>query len=164
LEDLLSQGARVPFSNKIIVDEEPLLNIIDQMRVSIPEEIKQAKRIQQEREKEIARGREEAAQIIAQAREEAARILDEHEIRQAAEAQADRILERARLEAQDISKGAADYAAQVLRELAEHLSKLQIVVNNGLKSLERQRFHETAVSSSPSQVTPDPDSDTTSGS
>ena len=152
LEALLGKGSRVPFSSKIIVDEEPLLNVIDQMRVSIPDEIKQAKRIDQERQREVDHGREEAAQIIAEAREEATRLLDEHEIRHAAEVQAQRILSRAGEQAGEISSGAADYAGQVLTQLAQHLSKVEGVVHNGLRALDSDQFRR-----SPSLPASDPE-------
>ena len=153
----------MPFSSKIIVEEEPLLNVIDQMRVSIPEEIKRARRVQQDREKEVSRGSEEAEKIISEAREEAVRLLDEHEIRHAAEVQAQRILERAGTEASSVTSGAIEYAGQVLRQLAEHLSKLDVVVNNGLRSLEEERLRSVATVPEP-EPTPHSESRTSSRS
>jgi cell division septum initiation protein DivIVA len=139
LEELLGRGSSVPFSGKVIVDREMLLNVIDQMRVSIPEEIKEAKRLLRDREKEVSAARDEAARIISEAREDAARLADEHEIRASAEEQASRMIEEARASAQDIILGADDYASDVLRELAEHLDGMQNTVYNGLSSLERRR-------------------------
>jgi len=139
LEELLSQGTHIPFSGRIVVDGEALLNIIDQMRVSIPEEIREAKRLWRDKEKQMAEARDEVGRILSEAREDAARLTDEHEIRRAAEEQASRMIEEARLGAQEIMLGADDYAAQVLRELAEHLDSMQNTVYNGLASLERRR-------------------------
>jgi len=139
LEELLSQGSRIPFSNRIVVDGEMLLNVIDQMRVSIPEEIREAKRLLRDKEKQISQAHEEVARIISEAREDAVRLTDDHEIRKAAEEQTDRMIEEARLGAQEIILGADDYAAQVLRELAEYLDSMQNTVYNGLASLERRR-------------------------
>jgi len=139
LEELLSQGTRIPFSSKVIVDGELLPNIIDQMNVSIPEEIKEARHLLRDKEKQIAQAREEVARILSEAREDAARLTAEHEIRTAAEEQAGRMIEEARTGAQEVCAGADDYAAQVLRELAEHLDSMQNTVYNGLASLERRR-------------------------
>lgn len=139
LEELLNQGSHIPFSNKIVADGDMLLNIIDQMRVSIPEEIREAKRLLRDKEKQVSQAREEVARILSEAREDASRLTDEHEIRKAAEEQTDRMIEEARLGAREIILGADDYAAQVLRELAEYLDSMQNTVYNGLASLERRR-------------------------
>ena len=89
LEELVNNGARLPLSSKVVIDENAFLNIIDQMRISIPQEIKQAKEIQLERDKYVAQAHEEARRILAQAREDAAKQLDEHQLRQQAQAQAE---------------------------------------------------------------------------
>jgi vacuolar-type H+-ATPase subunit H len=144
LEELLSQGTHIPFSSKVVVDGELLLNIIDQMRVSIPEEIREARRLLRDKDKEVAQAREEVARILSEARENAARLTAEHEIRKAAEEQAERMIEEARAGAQEISVGAEDWAAQVLRELAEHLDSMQDTISNGLTALERRRSRFTS--------------------
>ena len=143
LEELLSQGTHIPFSSRVVVDGEMLLSIIDQMRVSIPEEIREARRLLRDKEKQLSEAREEVGRIISEAREDAARLTDDHEIRAAAEEQAARMIEEARLGTQEILLGADDYAAQVLRELAEHLDSMQNTVYNGMASLERRRSRAT---------------------
>jgi len=135
LEALVEQGRRLPLTSAIMVDEGAFLDIIDQMRISIPEEIKQAKRLQQEREAAIADAQDEGARILSRAREDAAHLVAEHEIRRQAEAQAQRILEEAQRQAQVIRRGADEYAADVLLRLSEELATLQRTIANGLAAL-----------------------------
>ncbi len=137
LEELLDRGMRLPFG-KVAIEEEACLNIIDQMRISIPQEIKRAKEIQDERDKYVAQANEEARRIIAQAREDAARLLDEHKLREAAEAQAEAILKRAQEDAARVRQAADEYVAGKLEEFGQQLAKLQQQVQNGLEVLGRQ--------------------------
>lgn len=137
LETLVEHGRHIPLTSSVIVDEGTFLDIIDQMRISIPEEIKQAKRTEQERDKALAEAQAEGALIIAKAREDAARLVAEHELRRQAQQRADRILEEAERQAQAIRQGGNDYAADVLIHLAEELVAVQRTVANGLAALER---------------------------
>lgn len=139
LEELVEQGRRLPLTSAVVIDEGTFLDIVDQMRISIPEEIKQAKRIEQERDEIIARAHAEAARIISQGREDAARLVAEHELRRQAQEQAERMLEEARRQAQAIRQGADDYAAEVLAKLSEEVANLQRVITNGLVALGQRR-------------------------
>ncbi|MFP3895890.1 MAG: ATPase [Anaerolineales bacterium] len=129
----------MPLSGKVAVDEDAFLNIVDQMRITIPQEIKQAREVQLERDKYIAQAHEEARRIMAQAREDAAKQLDEHELKEAAHAEAEEILEVARADARRIRAGADDYAEAKLMELARSVGQLQQVIRNGLEALGKRR-------------------------
>lgn len=140
LEALLSKGWRVPMTSKATIDEDEFLDIIDQMRIAVPEEIKLARRMQQDRERVIAQTQEEAARILALAKEDATHLVDETAVVQAAHERAIQIEEQARTDAAAIRQGADQYAIQVLSEvqsrleqLAEQVSSLQSQVYNGVK-------------------------------
>ena len=139
LESLLNEGWRVPFTSNLIINEDKFLDIIDHMRTSIPEEVKRAQRIEQERERIIAQAHEEAERIVALARKQAAELADEHEIAKAAEARAATIIERAQREAQELKKGADDYVAEVLTQLEDQLVNLLTTVRNGIKVVQGGR-------------------------
>lgn len=143
LEELLDAGTRVPFSKRVVVDEEAFLNIIDQMRITIPQEIRQAREVQLERDKYIAQAHEEARRIIAQAREDAARQLDEHELRKVAESRSETILNHAQRDAARIRAGADEYAETKLHDLAQAVAHLQQVIDNGLQALQSRRAQRT---------------------
>src|SRR5690606_23284384 len=104
--------------------ENAFFELIDQMRVSIPQEIKRANELMQEREKVLAAASEEADQIIEGAREQATRLVDEHEIMAAARAEAEGIKSQARRESAEILKGADEYAIGVLGDLEANLAAL----------------------------------------
>lgn len=124
IEDALAEGRRVPFSGRLLVDEERLLDIIDRMRVAIPEEQKRARRIVQEQER-----------LIAEAQARVQQVLEERGLLDAIDAERARLLQQAEQEAAQVRAGADDYARQVLEELDERLTKLITSVRNGLSTL-----------------------------
>ena len=139
MEALLVKGWRVPMTSKTMIDEDEFLDLIDQMRIAIPEEIKQSKKIVQERDRVVAQAQEEAQRIAAMAKEDAARLTNEHAVTKAAESRAELIESDAKASALQIRLGADSYAAQSLSELqsrleqlAQQVAALQTQVYNGL--------------------------------
>ena len=146
LEAAINKGFIVPFSAKRLIDEDECLDIIDQMRVAIPEEIKQSRRVTQEKDRMLAQAKEEADRIIALAQEEANRMADMHEVARTAQARAYAIQQQAEAEATTTRTGADEYAQQVLSdlqqrldELSARLATLQGTVHNGLRVLNDKR-------------------------
>lgn len=139
LEETLAAGWRVPWSNQVAIDRGVFLNIVDQIRITIPKEIKKAREVEQERDKYIAQAHEEARRIIAQAREDAARLLDEHQLRREALTRAEALIQAAEREAQRIRAGADEYAEGQLRLLGQQVAQLDQVVRNGLTVLDARR-------------------------
>ena len=124
LEDALAEGRRVPFSGRLMVDEERILDIIDRMRVAVPEELKQARRVIGEQER-----------LLSEARAQVQQAMEEQGLLAAVEAERARMLAEAEREAQAVRAGADDYAGQVLEELEQRLARLSASVQNGLKEL-----------------------------
>ena len=128
LEELVNEGRRLPLSNKVMVDEQKIWDLIDQMRISIPEEVKKAKRTNQERDR-----------IIAQAHEEAAAMVSEHELTQAAEERATTIVERAKRDAESLRADADEYVIQVLESLGTDLERALKEVRNGISRVQQEQ-------------------------
>lgn len=139
LEALLNEGRHLPLTKGVVVDEQRAWDIIDQMRIAIPEEVKKAKRVNQERDRIIAQAHEEAGRIVDLAREEASGLMSEHELARGAQTRAETIIERARRDAEVIKADADDYVMQQLSELDINLTKTLSVVRNGLAKLQAER-------------------------
>ncbi len=135
LEDLIDEGRHMPFSKFTMIDEERALEIIDQMRISIPEEIEKAARILQQKERVLAQANEEAARILQQARDKGEALLDQEVSVQQAHTRAQMILEQARQEAERITKEADAYVIDVLRGLEQKLQQNINVVRNGINQV-----------------------------
>jgi len=139
LEALLNEGRHLLLTKGVVVDEQRAWDIIDQMRIAIPEEVKKAKRVNQERDRIVAQAHEEASRIIELAREEASGLTSEHELARGAETRAATIVERARHDAEAIKADADEYVIQVLGDLDINLTKTLSVVRNGLAKLQAER-------------------------
>jgi len=146
LEDLLSESWRLPFTSTLMVDEEECLRIIDQLRVSVPEELSQARRVLQEKEHILAQAEREAERIIARARERAAAIEEGRENLQPPEERSEAIIAEAERQARELTEGANRYARQVLEGLQEQLEDLLAQVRAGIVHLS-----SGAATASPSQ-------------
>src|ERR671922_2458217 len=96
LDDLVHNAKAVPLTDQVRIDREEIYDILDQMRATIPEEIKQARWIVKERQEMLAEAKREAERIVKEARDEQARLIGEEEIVKQAERQAEEIVEDAR--------------------------------------------------------------------
>ena len=142
LEALLNEGSHPPLVGKrVLLDEQRAWEIIDQMRVSIPEEVKKAKRINQERDRIIAQANEEGARIIELAKDEAEQLASDTEIAHQAQSRATTIVERAQREADALKVDADDYTVLVLGKLEEDLAKALSIVRNGLLKLNSEKAY-----------------------
>ena len=139
LEEIVKGSTQLPFSGLRLVDERRLWPLLDQMRISIPDEVRRAERIIREKERTIAQAQEEAERIVALARSEAAQLTAEHTIAQAAEARAVSIREQAKREAQGVRIGADDYAFDVLCKLDQDLRRTLTVIENGIRTIQAER-------------------------
>ncbi len=124
LEALVNTGQRVPFVNKIMLDEQECLDVIAQMRMSVPDEVRQARRMLQERSRIPEQARLEAERIVAIAHEQAEEILSEHGLVRAAEDNARQIMEEAEEQASEIQRESDAYAVRSLTDLRTRLEQL----------------------------------------
>ena len=133
LEDLIDEGRHMPFSKFTMIDEERALEIIDQMRISIPEEIEKSSRILAQRDRILAQANEEAARLIQQGRERTEQLIDREAMVQAAQSRAANIVEQANQEAEGITNGADEYVLESLNALEQRLTKLLNEVRAGIQ-------------------------------
>lgn len=139
LEDLIDEGRHVPFSKFTLIDEERALEIIDQMRISVPEQIEKAARLLNQRDRLMAQANEEASRIIQIASERSDELLQRDAIVQTAQNRANNIIEQARHEAETIRTDADSYVLEVLKELEAQLIRNLTVARNGIAKLMEDR-------------------------
>jgi len=135
LEDLIDEGRHISFSKYTLVDEERALELIDQMRISIPEEIEKAARVLAQRDRVLAQANEEAARILQAAREQGSQLIDQESMVQAARSRSDHVLEQAKKEAANITAEADGYVMDVLAKLEQSLLKNLNIVRNGINEV-----------------------------
>jgi cell division septum initiation protein DivIVA len=136
LESLINEAKRLPLTSGVIVNQDEFLKVIDQMRITIPQEIREARRLKEEREQVIARALAEAEEIVAEAKGQVDGLLTDEELLKAAREESAKIIEQARREAEKVRKGADEYAIEVLGQLQDQLMALQTTIQNGLDYLQ----------------------------
>jgi vacuolar-type H+-ATPase subunit H len=140
----VANGRKLPLTNSVIIDQADALEWIDQLRVTIPEEIKSARRVTNEVERLLEQAREEAEQILARAQEQATYLIEERELTRQAEELSREILRQAALEADAIRSGADDYASEVLVGLESEVMRTLKTIKRGLELLEDRRSSAAA--------------------
>jgi len=141
LEDLIDEGRHIFGTKYTMIDEERALELIDQMRISIPEEIEKAARILAQRDRILAEAHEEAARVVQQHRERAEQMIDQDATVKAAQSRAEQIKEQARNEATRITAEADQYVLQMLGRLEEQLNRNLSEVRNGIVVLQKPAVH-----------------------
>lgn len=139
LESQVATGTGVPRTRKVLVDKDAVLDLIDQLRVAVPEEVHAAKRINAEGERIIEKAQEEAARIAARAQETAAYLIDERGLTEAAQAEGRRIVDEAQRVADDVRLGADEYAAEILEGLESEVRKALAGIEKGIGVLDIRR-------------------------
>jgi len=137
LDDLVHNARTMPFSDKVAIEREEIYELLDQMRSTIPEEIKQSRWIVKERQEMLAEAKREADRLVADARDRAVQEASQQEIVKRAEREAAQILEEARVREREVRLGAEDYADEVLSTLEVNLGKFLAAVQRGRERLQR---------------------------
>jgi len=135
LEDLIEKSKSVPFSGKCFVDREEILELIKEFRLKLPDDIKQAKWVKEERQRILLESQKEANNIIKEAENKIASLVDEHEITKKAYEQANEIISNAQKNAREIRLGTREYADSVLNKVEEILKETMEVIQANREEL-----------------------------
>ena len=135
LEEMLENSKSIPFSTKGVVNKEEMLEIIKEIRLKLPDELKQAKWVKEERQRILAESQKEADDIVKEAENRIISMIDEHEITRKAYEQKAEIIETANEMSREISKGTKDYADSILQNIETALQEALETIQNNRKEL-----------------------------
>ena len=124
LEENVENSKKVPFTNKVMIEQEDILNIIKDIRLKMPEDLKQAKWISEERDRILEEAKKEADDVVKEAENRIISMIDEHEITKKAYEQKNQIMEAANENSRQITQGAKEYADNILVDLEKRLEKI----------------------------------------
>jgi vacuolar-type H+-ATPase subunit H len=144
LEELFNESRSVPFTHSVMVDEERILDIIDQMRVSIPEEIKKAQQLLAQRDRILAQAKEEADRTIAIAQEKSRQMVERDSIVEAARGRANEIIDSVRADNERTYREADEYVLQSLSALEAELERILAQVQKGVRTLQSEKQNQVA--------------------
>ncbi len=149
LEELFNDGKAIPFTHNVAVDEDRMLDIIDQMRIAIPEEVKKAQQLLSQRDRVMAQAQEEANRTLQLARDKADSIISKDNIVLEAQRRAEQIVAQARADADATRRDADDYVIETLQRLQDELERYLTQVHNGIRKLEEEKMQRAASSAPP---------------
>ena len=143
LEEILNDSRAIPFTHNVVVDEDKVLDLIDQMRVAIPEEVKKSQQLLAQRDRLLAQAQEEANRTLALAREKSEQLVERDAIVQAASARADQIVAQAKADIENTRRDADEYAMDTLNKLEMELDRVLTQVRNGINTLKQEKEQES---------------------
>jgi hypothetical protein len=136
LDDLVHDAKQLRLRGQVRVNREEIYDILDQMRATIPEDVKQARWIVKERQELLAAARREAERIVEEAGGRQTELVTEHEVTRRAELEAEEIIDGARAREREIRLGAVDYADEILNTLEVNLSTFIAAIRRGRERLQ----------------------------
>jgi transcription initiation factor TFIID subunit TAF12 len=146
LEELFNNAKAVPFTHNVVVDEDRMLELIDQMRIAIPEEVKKAQQIVAQKDRVHAQAQEEANRTLQIARDKAVELTQKDIVTQEAQRRAEQIISQARAEAEAIRADADNYVLDTLMQLQDQIAKLTNQVNNGIHMVQEDQMRKASMS------------------
>ena len=136
LEDTLDSGKARPFSSKISIEREVIFDIIGEMRLNLPDEIRQAKKIIQQYDKIIDDANLKAEVILNEAKQKAEEMTKQHEIYRLANESANEIIDEAKKNAREIRIGTMNYTDEILSNSEEIMRQMLINFSENFKNAE----------------------------
>lgn len=135
LEDMIESGTSLPFSNRSLINIEEVLEIIQDIRINLPDEIKQSQWIKEERKKILLEAQKEAETIVEEAEVYIRKMVDENEITKNAYEQAEEIIQKAQENAKEIRLGTQEYADSILSKLQSQLNNISHTIDENRNEL-----------------------------
>jgi len=135
LEYLIAHSRQIPLTRTVVIDQEEALTCIDDLRLSLPDEIKQARWTLQEQQRLLSEAQAEAARTVSKAGERAQTMIGQHDLVKRAEKQAEAMLKEASAKAEETRRSADRYASDVMQSLETQLLRTVATVKKGVEAL-----------------------------
>ena len=145
LEDKVEQAKTIPLLNRALIDKEELLEAIETLRINLPEDMKQARLIKEDRKRIIAEAQTEADEIIANAKIKTEKMVSEHEITKKAYEQANQIISAAQKNSRELRMGARQYVDSLFADTDAKLTKAQSIIRKARADVRQDAAKQAAI-------------------
>jgi len=135
LEDLVENSWGIPLTGKALVSKKEMIDLLKEIRVMLPDEIKQAKWIKEERQRFLFEAQQEAQTIIKEAENRIVSMIDESEITRKSYEQANETIINAQKTAREIRDGSVEYADEILTKMEETLKEAYLEIHKNKEEL-----------------------------
>lgn len=143
LESLVLNASKMPFTSKKMIEEEELLQIIDDLKASMPEELEQSQKVLAEKDKIIADAQRHADSMVAQAKDYIAKLTEESKLVRQAQEQANQIVVSATKSSDELKSSSITYAGDVLKYVETTLQKTLASIQQNRESLLQSNRKDT---------------------
>ncbi len=126
LEEIVDTAPNVPLTGKIMVESSEILEIVDDIKKSLPEDVKQAKWLKDEKERILAEAKEEYEKIILEAKKQAGFLVDNNDITLKAKKRADSISDAADDYSKVLKMKTYDYLDRMLYDMQDRVDQLNV--------------------------------------
>jgi len=151
LEELFNNSRPIPLSRSVVVDENAFMDIIDQMRISIPDDIKKSQQIIAQKDRILAQAQEEANRTLNLARERSEQMIDHDAIAESAHVRAEQIIEQAQLDTEKTKREADEYVLQTLTNLESEMDRILTQVRNGIRTIQSEKQAAASIENTPKE-------------
>ncbi|KAB2954453.1 ATPase [Heliorestis acidaminivorans] len=142
MENLINSSSRIPMTGKVLIDDQLLLDYLDRIRTSLPEELRQAKWLTKERQRVIQEAEDECQRMIDETKSYVSKLANESEVYRLAQTQSEEIIADAKREADELKMNACQYADDVLQQMEQLLNRAATTVREGRNELREESNSE----------------------
>lgn len=137
IEDIVETAGSLPLTSKVLVQKEELLDIISELRIKLPDEIKQAAWIKEERERIISEANKDAEQIIKETRLKLEELVSKEEVLKEANERAKDIMNKAQIASTNLKRSSLEYSDKLLMNAQENLKDMITTLNENRTELRK---------------------------
>lgn len=137
LEALVADSPRLPLTGKVLVDAQEILSLVRDLRLTLPDDVREAQRLLDERQSIMEEAREEAAAALSRAENQAGRLVDESTVLLEAQEKAENLVAESERVAREIRLRAREYADETLERLQGQLERMLETLTHNREDLRR---------------------------
>ncbi len=139
IEDIIEEASKFPLSNKVMIDKEEILEVINEIRLKMPDEINRASWVAKERQRILNEAQSEADEMIDRVKDQQRYLVEENEITKQAQKHAEQLIKEAERKATEMKIGAYNYSDEILSKLQEKIREINSIIEQNrdvLKNME----------------------------
>lgn len=135
IEDIIEESSKFPLSNKVMIDKEEVLEVINEIRLKLPDEINRASWVAKERQRILSEAQVEADEIIEKVKNQQKYLVEENEITKQAQKLSNQLIDEAQRKATDMKISAYNYSDEILSKLQDRIREINNIIEKNREDL-----------------------------
>lgn len=137
IEDIIEDASKFPLSSKVMIDKDEVLEVINEIRLKLPDEINRASWVAKERQRILNEAQSEADELIGKVQQQQKILIEENEIARSAKNYANQIIQEAEHRANEMKSGAYTYSDEILSKLQEKIRQINNIIEENREVLKK---------------------------